>query len=117
MVYGDNKPFNVALVVANLDAVKEWAGANGVHGSGEALLTDPKVRAMMKQEIGKQAGQFKGFEDIKEFALIAKDFTTENDMLTPSMKLKRRKVMEAYGKVIEGLYGKAKPKDAARASA
>jgi long-chain acyl-CoA synthetase len=117
MVYGDNKPFNVALVVANMDALKEWGATNGVHASGESLLTDPKVRALMKQEIAKQAGQFKGFEDIKEFALISKDFTTENDMLTPSMKLKRRKVMEAYGKTIEGLYGKAKPKDGARVSA
>jgi long-chain acyl-CoA synthetase len=100
-----------------MDSLKERATANGVHASGDSLLSDPKVRALFKQEIAKQAGQFKGFEDIKEFALISKDFTTENDMLTPSMKLKRRKVMEAYGKTLEGLYGKVKPKDGARVSA
>jgi len=114
MVYGDNKPFNVALVVANVEAVKEWALANELGSRDiDTLLKDPKVIALFKQEVAKQAGQFKGFEDIRDFALISKDFTTENGMLTPSMKLKRRKVMEEYGKLIESLYaGKTKPKGA-----
>jgi long-chain acyl-CoA synthetase len=119
MVYGDNKPYNVALVVVNVDAIKEWGATNGVSGgSAESLLADTKVRALMKQEIGKHAGQFKGFEDIKDFVLIGKDFTTDNGMLTPSMKLKRRKVMEEYGKLLDALYtGKSKSKSAASASA
>ena len=115
MVYGDNKPFNVALVVANVDAVKDWGRENGVTGSDpETLLADPKVRALFKAEIAKHGAHFKGFEDIKDFALIHKDFTTENGMLTPSLKLKRRKVMEEYGKLVDSLYGKgkSKPKDA-----
>jgi len=119
MVYGDNKPYNVALVVVNVDAIKEWGATNGVSGgSAESLLADTKVRALMKQEIGKHAGQFKGFEDIKDFVLIGKDFTTDNGMLTPSMKLNRRKVMEEYGKLLDALYtGKSKSKSAASASA
>jgi long-chain acyl-CoA synthetase len=117
MVYGDNKPYNVALVVANVDAIKEWGAQNGVSaGNPDSLLADSKVRALFKQEIGKHAGQFKGFEDIKDFVLIHKDFTTDNGMLTPSMKLKRRKVMEEYGKLIEGLYT-AKAKSAGGANA
>ncbi len=118
MVYGDNKPFNVALVVANVDAVKEWAQTNEMGSRDiDSLLKDSKVVALFKQEIAKHGGQFKGFEDIRDFALISKDFTTENGMLTPSMKLKRRKVLEEYGKLIEGLYaGKAKSKGGASAS-
>jgi long-chain acyl-CoA synthetase len=119
MVYGDNKPHNVALVVANVDAVKDWAQANQLAGRDiDALLKDPKVIALFKQEVSKQAGQFKGFEDIRDFVLISKDFTTENGMLTPSMKLKRRKVMEEYGKLLDALYtGKPKAKAGASASA
>ncbi len=118
MVYGDNKPFNVAVVVANVEAVKEWAEAHQMTSRDiDVLLKDPKVVALFKEEISKQAGQFKGFEDIRDFALISKDFTTENGMLTPSMKLKRRKVMEEYGKLIEALYaGKIKAKAAAAAT-
>jgi len=121
MVYGDNKPFNVAVVVANVEAVREWAQTNAADIAGrdaDSLLKDTKVVALFKQEIAKQAGQFKGFEDIRDFALISKDFTTENGQLTPSMKLKRRKVLEEYGKLIESLYAaKAKAKGGASASA
>ena len=119
MVYGDNRPYNVALVCANVDAVKEWATTNGITvRDPESLLKEPKVRELFKQEIAKQAGQFKGFEDIRDFTLITKDFTTDNGMLTPSMKLKRRKVMEEYGKLIDALYtGKTKSKGGASAAA
>ena len=61
MVYGDNKPFNVAIVVANVDAVKEWAQANEIGTRDiDALLKDAKVVALFKQEIAKQAGQVLG---------------------------------------------------------
>jgi long-chain acyl-CoA synthetase len=59
---------------------------------------------------------FKGFEEVRDFALIAQDFTTDNGMLTPSLKLKRRKVMETYGKVIDDLYASKQAKKAAQAS-
>jgi long-chain acyl-CoA synthetase len=109
MVYGDNKPFNVALVVANVDALKKWAGENGVStGDTEKLLADSKVRALFKKELDHYGEKFKGFEEVKEFALIGEDFTTENGLLTPSLKVKRKKVFEKYQPVIEGLYSKKK---------
>jgi long-chain acyl-CoA synthetase len=108
MVYGANKPFNVALVVANVPAVRKWAEAKQtpVPAADDALLTDERVRALFDKEIQKYAGAFKGFEAIREFALIAADFTGENGMLTPSLKLKRRKVLEVHGALIERLYAK-----------
>jgi long-chain acyl-CoA synthetase len=111
MVYGDNKPYNVALVVANVDAVKNWGADNGVAESDpEKLLAHAKVRALFKQELDHYGEKFKGFEGIKDFTLIAEDFTTENGMLTPSLKVKRRKVIERYGSLIEALYAKKKEK-------
>ncbi len=111
MVYGDNKPFNVALIVANTDALRDWATKNGVDAAiTENLLQNARVRDLYKGEVEKFSGEFKGFESVTSFALIADDFTTENGMLTPSLKLKRRKVMEAHGPLIESLYAKkAKP--------
>ncbi|MBX3185483.1 MAG: long-chain fatty acid--CoA ligase [Labilithrix sp.] len=109
MVYGDNKPYNVALVVANADAVKKWGAENGVsEGDADKLMTNSKVRALFKSELDKYGEKFKGFEGIKDFALTAEDFTTENGMLTPSLKVKRRKVVEKYQSVIEALYEKKK---------
>jgi long-chain acyl-CoA synthetase len=114
MVYGDNKPHNVALVVANVDAVKKQIG---VSGSDEALLNDSKVRELFKAEIEKYSEKFKGFESVQDFVLIDKDFTTENGMLTPSLKLKRRAVLEKYGPTIDELYKKKKAEKKASASA
>jgi long-chain acyl-CoA synthetase len=108
MVFGDNKPFNVALVVPSLPAVKKWAEEQHLTlpSSPEALVKEDKVRSLLKQEIEKYGAAFKGFESIQDFALVAEDFTTDNGMLTPSLKLKRRKVLEVYMPVIDALYAK-----------
>ena len=93
MVYGDNRPFNVALVVVNEPAIKAWAEkehlAPALPSGSEALLKDDRVRSLMRREIEANSGEFKGFEGVRDFALIADDFTTDNGMLTPSLKLKR----------------------------
>jgi long-chain acyl-CoA synthetase len=113
MVYGDNKPFNVALVVANVDAVKAWAKDNGVSESDpEKLLENPKVRALFKKELDTYGEKFKGFEEVRDFALVSEDFTTENDMLTPSLKVKRRAVLAKWGSLLDGLYTKKREKPA-----
>jgi long-chain acyl-CoA synthetase len=110
-VYGDNRPYNVALLVANVDAVKQWAQGHGIAGSGDALLEQAKVRELFKGEVAKYCEHFKGFEEIKSFALIGEDFTTENGMLTPSLKVKRRKVMERWGEKVDALYSKKSKSD------
>ncbi len=110
MVYGDNKPFNVALVVANEQAVTKWASENGVSAKGEKLLEDKKVRELFKKELDHYGEKFKGFEEVRDFALIFEDFTTDNGMLTPSLKVKRREVLKKHGHLIEALYSKKKEK-------
>ncbi len=108
MVYGDNRPYNVALLVANVPAVRTWAKETHVAlpDDDDGVLKDERVRALFKSEIEKMGAGFKGFEAIREFALIAADFTTENGLLTPSLKLKRRKVVDTYGGVIDRMYAK-----------
>ena len=111
MVYGDNKPYNVALVVANVDAVKKWGADNGVSETDATkLLANAKVQKLFKTELDHYGEKFKGFEGVKDFALIPEDFTAENGMLTPSLKVKRRKVVETYQPIIDALYTKKKEK-------
>ncbi|WP_437669978.1 AMP-dependent synthetase/ligase [Sorangium sp. So ce131] len=118
MVHGDNRPFNVALIVPDMASLIVWAQGKGLSfdGSG-AMLKDPRVVAHVQEEVDKISSEFKGFEKIKKIALAAEDFTAESGMLTPTLKLKRRAVMEKYGPEIEALYGgasKAAPRQAAR---
>ena len=118
MVYGDNRPHNVALVVANVTAVRAWGKENGVSESDdEKLLASSKVRELFKNELEKYADKFKGFEGVRDFALVAEDFTTENGMLTPSLKLKRRAVLAKWQATIDAIYTKKKSKEGASASA
>jgi long-chain acyl-CoA synthetase len=105
MIYGDNKPFNVALVAANVESVKEWAKAHGVgEKKVDDLLADDRVRAKVKEELDRLSGEFKGYERIRSFALISEDFTQENGMLTPKLSVKRRNVMQKWGAELEKLY-------------
>jgi len=105
MVYGDNRPYNIALLVANVDAVRAWGQERGVaEPNAQKLLQLPAVRELFRGEVQRLGEKFKGFEGVKDFGLIAEDFTTDNGMLTPSQKVKRRKVVEAYQSLIESLY-------------
>jgi long-chain acyl-CoA synthetase len=113
MIYGDNRLFNVALVVADMDAVRKWASAAGITAeSDHRLLDDARVKDMLQAEVEKASGNFKGYERIKKIAVITEDFTTQNGMLTPSLKVKRRMVWAKYGPQIEALYGVEKTKAA-----
>ncbi len=113
MVYGDNKPYNVALVVANVEAVQAWGAENGVSEKDPAkLLVDPKVKALFNDQLAKYGEKFKGFEAIRDFALISEDFSAENGMLTPSLKVKRRAVLAVHLPLIEALYTKKKSTEA-----
>jgi long-chain acyl-CoA synthetase len=117
MVYGDNRLFNVALVVADMDATRKWAAAQGISGSDEVLLQNARVKEMIQAEVDKAGAHFKGFERIKSIALIGEDFTTQNGMLTPSLKVTRRVVWAKYAPLIEALYaGVEKPKGTAVAA-
>jgi long-chain acyl-CoA synthetase len=116
MVYGDNRPYNVALIVADVPSVRRWAETEHQRLPNDvpSLLKDDRVRKLFQGEIEKHAAAFKGFESVRDFALIDADFTADNGMLTPSLKLKRRKVVETYGSLFDGMY--VKPKAEPRAA-
>jgi long-chain acyl-CoA synthetase len=102
MIYGANKPHNVALVVPDSDALRTWAERQGIP------LGDPRtnqqVRDLIRSEIETLSKDIKGYERVQDFVLVIEDFTTENGMLTPTLKVKRRVVLERYGKELDALY-------------
>ncbi len=112
MIYGDNRLYNVALVVPDLAAIKEWGAAKGLSFADDAkLLANKEVNDLLKGEVEKFSQSFKGFEKIRKFTLTGEDFSTENGMLTPSLKLKRRVAWAKYGPQVEALYSTDKGKD------
>ena len=101
---GTNKPFNAALVVPDRQKIEEWGKEKKVKDEFSELIKRPEVESIIREEIDKLSKDFKGYERIKKFALIGEEFTTDNGMLTPTLKLKRRKVLEKYGSLLESLW-------------
>lgn len=104
MIYGDNRLHNVALIVPDMASVKAWAAEQGISGDDEALLDNANVKALIQSEVDKYSATFKGFERVKNIALIGEEFTTQNGLLTPSLKLKRRVAVQRYKDALDKLY-------------
>lgn len=102
MVTGINRPYNVVLIVPDVAAVNEWAKGRGLT-LGD-LTTSPEVKKLLQSEVDRLGEVFKSYERPRDLAVTVQDFTQENGMLTPKMSLKRRKVMEVFGAVLERLY-------------
>lgn len=101
---GANRPHNYALVVPDRPAVEKWAQGQGLTGTFEEQLQGEEVRRLIAGELDKYSKDFKGYERVKRFALIPDEFTTESGILTPSLKLKRRVVMERYADLLATLW-------------
>lgn len=98
MIEGANKPYNVALIVVDTEALNKWAKEQNVSGD---LLNNPRVQELIKGELERVGEGLKGYEKPKKFKLLDEEWTTANGILTPKMSLKRRVVMERYGHFIE----------------
>ncbi len=114
MVYGDNRLYNVALIVIDPEYVTTWATGQGLSfKDNEEMCNNEQVKKIVTAEVEKYSAEWKSFEKAQKFTLTAEDFTAQNDMLTPSMKVKRRVVWQRYQAQIEALYtdgAKAKAK-------
>ncbi len=118
MVYGDNRLYNVALVAIDVEAVKTWAKGQGLSfESDDAMCENARVKQLVTDEIKKYSAEWKGFEKVQKVTLIAEDFSTQNGLLTPSLKVKRRVVWQRYSAQIEALYTEGKSKETTSATA
>jgi long-chain acyl-CoA synthetase len=108
MLHGQNKPFNVAIIVPDMESLKKWATEKGLDTSSiPELLKRPEVQQLFREQINEFGKEAKGYERPQRFLLTSEDFSTANDMLTPSLKLKRRNVLKKYGEAVEALYREA----------
>lgn len=103
-VFGTDRPHNTAVIVADMPSVQKWATGLGIDKQPEELLEDSRTRALFRREIDAYSREWKGYEQIREFVLDHDGFTTENDLLTPTFKLKRRNVTAKYQPQLDALY-------------
>lgn len=105
VVIGDGRKYLTAIVIVDEDNVIEFAQDNRIPFTTYASLTRTKeIISLIEDEVDKVNAMLSRVEQIKTFSITDKILDQEDDELTPTMKVKRRKVMEAYKDVIEGMY-------------
>ena len=96
------------MISPNFAALEEWARENDLTYTSRAqLIADPKVQALYESIVEGINGNLARFEKLKRVLLVAEEFTADNGVLTPTMKLRRRVIEERYRKQIEDLYAQA----------
>ena len=103
MVLGEGKPFLAVMAVLNADQWKKLMASSG-GGVLDELLREPRAEELVLQRIAEQISEFPGYAQIRRCCVTLDAWTIENGLLTPTMKVKRAKVMEKYNAEIERMY-------------
>ncbi|MFD5077979.1 AMP-dependent synthetase/ligase [Streptomyces sp. NPDC058371] len=106
LVVGDNRPYIAALITLDPEAVTHWLAVRGLPAdtSQADLVRDPRLHAAVQKAVDYANEAVSRAESIRDFALVPGEFTEENGLLTPSLKLKRHAVTAAYADEIDALY-------------
>ena len=104
MLYGDYKNYLVAIIVPNKEEALIWAKENNKSEDLSILIEDEDFIKIIKQITERINKNLSVIEQVRKFILIDHEFTIENGMMTPSMKVRRFKVKEKYEESLENLY-------------
>ena len=108
LIIGDQRNFISALVVPSFEKLAAYAQETGLADrSREALIKDPKVNEIIEDEVESAMEPFARYERVRKFTLLPREFTIEAGELTPTLKVKRKVVIEHYGGEIEAIYAGA----------
>ncbi len=103
MVLGEGRPYLTALVSLNPDQWKKAAAAAGVGADAEALKSET-AQQLLLDRIGKRLSGFPGYAQIRKVAATLTPWTVDNGFLTPTMKMKRARIMEHFSADVAALY-------------
>jgi long-chain acyl-CoA synthetase len=107
MVIGEGEKFPAAFVVPNFAFAKEWAHRHGLHFesmSNEEIIKQTAFIDRMDQEIAEINQVFGNWEQVKKIALLPAEFTIDGGELTPTLKLKRKKILEKYNEGYQKIF-------------
>ncbi len=106
MLIGDGEPFVGALVVPSEEGFRRWAKSNGVDLPEDrpGLVHDGRVREAIQDEIDRVNETLESHERLRDFRMVPEEFTEENDLVTPTMKKKRRNILERYADQVDDIY-------------
>ena len=104
VVVGDRKPYVAALITLEPEEIGKWAAEQGIPGGVEELSRDERVRELIQGIVDEVNAERSRYEQIRRFSILPRDFTMDTGELTPTLKLKRRVVVERFAAELEELY-------------
>jgi long-chain acyl-CoA synthetase len=105
MVIGDGEKFPAALIVPEFVGLKKWAEKNGVNAQDlNTLIENKNVQTLFDNEIERINEQFGNWEQVKAFRLLPRAFAIADGEITPTLKLKRKKIMENWKGKVDDIY-------------
>ena len=107
MVIGDGQKMPAAFIQPNFEFVKEWAKLHEISlgNSNLEIVSNPKLIERIQEEVTELNKKFGSWEQIKRFELTPDVWSIDGGHLTPTMKLKRKIVMEKYKNLYQKIYG------------
>lgn len=102
---GEGRPYVTALLALDPDKLRAWADKRGLGSASYAEpATRPEIRASIQRYVDRVNARLGEWETIKRFALLPEELTVESGVVTPTLKVKRKAVLEKYAGLVEGLY-------------
>ncbi|HDP23930.1 MAG TPA: long-chain fatty acid--CoA ligase [Deltaproteobacteria bacterium] len=104
-IIGDNRSYLTSLIVPAFEILEPWAKENGIaFSSRDELLRHEKVKSLFDEEIEKYMAGFARVEQIKKYTLMSQPWTQDTGELTPTLKVKRRIIINKFADVIDKMY-------------
>ncbi len=104
MIYGDRRPYMVALVVPDADWLVSWAHAHNKRADLATLNQEPAFISALQAVIDKVNARLNVIEKIRRIAVAHEAFTTDNQQMTPTLKIRRHVIKQNYAALLDMLY-------------
>ncbi len=106
VMYGDRRPYPVALITLDSEEIVPWAQEQGLPEDVGELAHSDAVRELVQNELDRANAHYAQVEQIKRFAILDRDLSIEDGELTPTLKVKRAVISERYSELFDSLYAK-----------
>lgn len=108
MVYGDKRPHLVAVLVPDDEFISQWASENSVARDIKSLSESKPFQEALRTAVDRANKHLSQIEQVRRFIVADEGFTTDNSLMTPTLKPRRHLITELYRDRLEALYGRAK---------
>ena len=105
VAYGDRRKYVSALITLDADNIRQWAGDQSLGSASlEELAGCAKVTELIRTEVAERNQELASFETVKKFRILPRELTVESGELTPSLKVRRKAIVEKYRSLLDEMY-------------